>query len=120
MNIKTNIKNLPDGEYLTERGYSQRYPWVVISKTAKTMTIAEVLVDPDPEWKEKMEFHAGGFCGHCANQSEQTWLYAGVNLERTRTVRLVKSRFAGEDKCWGDKGTLFSDKYCTYFYDYNF
>jgi hypothetical protein len=117
----TNIKNLPAGPtYYTERGYSQRYPWVEVSRTAKTRTLARVLTAPDPEWKEKIVWHAGGFAGHCDNQTEQTWLYAGVDTDSTVTVREVKSRYYGEDTCWGHKGTSFVEGRAIELYDYNF
>lgn len=112
---QTNIKNLPEGRYFTEVGYSQMYPWVVVgeSKSGKTVTVARVEVDSDPEWKEKMEWHAGGFAGHCANQGQQTWLYAGVNEKVTKKVRMTK-------KGWASRGTRFIEGRATEFYDYNF
>lgn len=109
----TNIKNLPAGTYFTEYGYSQSYPWKVVSRTAKTCTVAKVNVSPDPEWKEKMEVHPGGFCAHVSNQNQQTWLYAGVNEEYTRTLRLTK-------RGWALKGTRYVEGRAVEFYDYNF
>jgi hypothetical protein len=120
---RTNIKNLPMGPadlYYTERGYSQLYVWKEIKRTAKTRTLARVLTELDPEWKEKMIWHAGGFAGHCENQHDQTWLYAGVDMEQTVTVREVKSRYIGEDTCWGYKGRSFAEGRAFEFYDYNF
>jgi hypothetical protein len=118
----TNIKGLPslsDGrKYFTESGYSQSYPWVEIRRTAKTVTLMKVNVKRDPEWKPNI--HPGGFCGHCDNQSEQTWLYDGVDEGLTKTVRLVKSRYAGEDYMWAHKGTKFTEDRAVEFYDYNF
>jgi len=109
----TNIKNLPAGRYFTEIGYSQSYPWVVIDESAsgKTVTVAKVEVAADPDWKP--EFYTGGFAAHCANQSEQTWLYAGVNMSVTKKVRLTK-------KGWTSKGTRFVADRAREFYDYNF
>jgi hypothetical protein len=110
----TNIKNLPEGRtYFTESGYSQSYPWVELSRTAKTVTLAKVDVAPDPEWAKKREFYPGGFAGHCANQSEQTWLFAGIDESRTKTIRLTK-------KGWAYKGTRFTENRAVEFYDYNF
>lgn len=115
----TNIKGLPEGEYLTETGYSQTYAWRVIGKTATTMTLQMVAVERDPEWKP--EIYAGGFAGHCANQSEQTWRFAGYYEGGETTVRLKKSRYCGSDKLWGDKhGREFVANGARHFYDYNF
>ena len=111
----TNIKNLPlEGNvYFTERGYSQSYPWVVISRSesGKTLTLAKVKVAADPEWKP--EFHIGGFAAHCSNQSEQTWLFDEIDYEYTTQIRLTK-------KGWSHKGTRFTEDRAVEFYDYNF
>lgn len=111
----TNIKNLPKGKYVTEYGYSDCHAWKVLKRTARTMTIAEVEVELDPEWKEKMKVYAGGFAGHCANQREQTWLFKRVNMENTRTIHLSKKHHQ-----WMLKGTLYKRGFATEFYDYNF
>lgn len=108
---KTNIKGLPEGIYFTEIGYSQQYPWVQIKRTEKTATLRKVHVLPDPEWKP--EISPGGFCGHCHNQHEQTWLYGGVE-DREVIVRLNKR---GQ---WVRKGVRFVDGRAIDFYDYNF
>lgn len=119
----TNIKGLPEGEYLTETGYSQSYPypypWRVVSKTAKTMTLVSVKVSKDHEWKP--DFEVGGFCAHCTNQSDQTWVYDGEEAGYTKVVRLKKSRYCGSAKLWGDKyGNEFVANGARSFYDYNF
>jgi len=118
----TNIKGLPplseDRKYFTEQGYSQSYPWVEIKRTAKTVTLAKVNIKRDPEWKPNIT--PGGFVGHCDNQSEQTWLYDGVDENYTKTVRLVKSCYAGENQMWTYKGTKFYEDRAIEFYDYNF
>jgi hypothetical protein len=109
----TNIKNLPAGKYFTEHGYSQSYPWMVIASTpsGKTLTLAKVDVAPDPEWKP--DFIPGGFCAHCTNQSDQTWLFDKVDRSHTVTIRKTK-------KGWARKGTRFSEDRAVEFYDYNF
>lgn len=107
----TNIKNLPAGSYFTERGYSQAYPWKEVARTAKTVTLVKVRVAKDPDWKPEMV--PGGFCAHCTNQSEQTWLYAGLNENRTKTIRMTK-------RGWAHKGTRFTEGQAREFYDYNF
>jgi len=113
----TNVKGLPEGEYLTETGYSDTRPWVVVGRTEKTLTIREVLTERDPAWRP--EFVTGGFAGHCTNQHTQTWLYAGLG-ERTMKIRLVKSRYAGSDKLWGSRGLEFIANGARRHYDYNF
>lgn len=114
MSLQTNIKNLPEGRtYFTEIGYSQSYPWVEVSRTAKTVTLAKVDVAPDPEWKAKMEYYPGGFCGHMANQNLQTWLFARISMGRTCTIRMTKQG-------WSLKGVRFVENRAIEFYDYNF
>lgn len=110
----TNVKGLPVGpgnRYFTERGWSQSYPWKEIARTAKTRTLAKVDVKPDPDWKPKIL--PGGFCGHCTNQNEQTWLYDKVDGARTVTVRATK-------RGWAHKGVVFVEGKAVEFYDYNF
>ena len=112
--MKTNIKNLPEGrKYFTEIGYSQSYPWVEVKRTATTVTLAKVDVNPDPEWGAKKQFLPGGFVGHCPNQSEQTWLFGEINERRTCVIRMTK-------KGWSHGGTRFVEDRATEFYDYNF
>ena len=108
--VGTNIKNLPTGEYVTELGYSQSYPWKVIKKTAKTMTVQAVRTKRDPKWKPEM--HSGGFCAHCSNQHSQTWLYDGLD-EGTQVIRKTK-------KGWSLRGVPYVENRAQYFYDYNF
>jgi len=110
--INTNIKNLPEnGNYFTEYGYSDCNPWVEVKRTAKTVTVAPVLVKADPDWKPN--FIPGGFAAHCENQGQQTWLYDGVDESVTRTIRMTK-------KGWSDRGIQFGENTARRFYDYNF
>ena len=113
----TNIKGLPEGEYLTETLYSDNKPWKVVGRTATTLKLVEVEVDRDPEWTPHIV--PGGFSGHCTNQNSQTWLYAGLS-ERTVTVRLVKSRYNRDGKMWGSNGRSFIANGARSKYDYNF
>jgi len=111
MTTKTNIKNLPEGKYFTEIGWSQSYPWVAIKRTDKTVTLAAVRVDKDPAFTPHII--PGGFAGHCDNQNEQTWLYKGIDQRNTKTIRLTK-------KGWTHKGVRFWEDVAREFYDWNF
>lgn len=113
MVTQTNIKNLPeDRKYFTEVGYSQTYPWVEIKRTAQTVTLAKVNVGPDPEWKPNIL--PGGFAGHCTNQGQQTWMFAGIDQTNTRVIR---KNLKGN---WVHKGVRFVEDVAREFYDYNF
>lgn len=110
--LKTNIKNLPEGRrYWTEYGYSQSYAWVEISRTDKTVTLARVDVAKDPDWKP--DFDIGGFAAHCSNQSDQTWLFSGIDDRTRKTIRFTK-------RGWSYKGVNFLPNRAINFYDYNF
>jgi len=107
--------------YLTKTGYSQSYPFKVVGQSAsgKTLHLKPVKVARDPEWQPEM--HPGGFAAHCSNQSDQTWLYDGVEDDAPVTkVRLKKSRYGGSDLLWGSKYSEFIAGGAVYFYDYNF
>lgn len=108
-----NVKNAPEGRYFAETGWSDTHPWIVISSSpsGKTLTVAPVEVEKDPEWKPN--FMAGGFSAHCDNQSEQTWLYKGVCPMRRRTIRLGKRGWANGTFHETEKGPV-------RYYDYNF
>lgn len=109
----SNVKNAPEGRYFIENGWSDANPWLVIAESAsgKTLTVVPVEVEKDPEWKP--EWAVGGFAGHCINQHEQTWIYAGKCPMRHRTIRLGKNGWAG--------GTFKETPKGPYrFYDYNF
>jgi chromosome condensin MukBEF MukE localization factor len=115
--FQTNIIGLPEGEYVTESMYTDAHAWVVLGRTAKTLTVAKVLVKRNLDWKP--EFIAGGFAGHCVNNSEQTWLFDRISNE-TKVLRLVKSRYTGSDMMWGYKGEKFIANGAVEMYDYNF
>ena len=107
----TNIKSLPEGTYFTEVGYSEYYPWVEVKRTAKTVTLAKVMVARDPDWKP--EITPGGFLGHCSNQSDQTWLFYKVNPDHTTTIRMTK-------RGWARGGVRFVEGWAVEFYEWNF
>jgi hypothetical protein len=113
----TNIKGLPEGEYLTETLYSDTEAWKVVGRTATTLQLQRVEVERDPAWQPNIV--PGGFAGHCTNQNEQTWLYAGL-AESECTVRLVKSPYNSREKMWGSKGRRFIANGARRKHDYNF
>lgn len=111
----TNIKGLPEGRnYFTSYNYSDTHAWVEVSRTDKTVTLAAVEVEADPEWLAKKNFIPGGFCGHMANQSEQTWLFKEISDRTFITVRMTKKNG------WARIGVRFREGRAIHFYDYNF
>lgn len=112
MTVDTNIKGLPEGRnYFTEVRHSDKEPWVEISRTAKTVTLAKVNVSTDPSWEPK--FEAGGFVANCSNQHEQTWLFDSIDETYTITIRQTKQG-------WSHRGTKYLEGQARRFYDYNF
>jgi hypothetical protein len=112
--MNTNIKNLPNGEYFTRFGFTDKNAYRVVKRTAKSATISRVEVDADLEWKKKMKITAGGFGGHCHNQHEQTWLFRHVDTSQV-VVRQHK------DGWWRCKhGERYVEGIAREFYDYNF
>jgi hypothetical protein len=114
--MNTNIKNLPtDQTYFTEIGYSDSHVWVEIARSAtgKTVHLARVEVDADPEWTAKMKAHVGGFCAHVSNQNEQTWLFARIVPGWITKIRQTK-------KGWSHQGVRFVEGRAHRIHDYNF
>ena len=109
--MDTNIKGLPEGEYFTAAVGSDSFPYQVLKRTAHTVTVVEVDVKPDPDWKP--EITPGGFAGHCTNQAGQTWLFDRV---RKPTMTLRRRKRGG----WTHQGTRFYPDRAVYFRDYNF
>lgn len=110
----TNIKGLPEeANYFTEICYSDAHPYVEVKRTAKTVTLARVNVETDPDWIAKKQFYPGGFFGHTPNQHDQTWLFKSVGKP---TVRVFKTKKG----TWASKGVRFAEGRATEFYDYNF
>lgn len=110
-----NVKNAPEAFYFKRHGYSQTYPYVLVKKSesGKTATLKQVRTANDPDWKP--EFHVGGFAGHCSNQSDQTWLYNGLD---DYEIKVRKNK----DGIWVRHGEKYTEDYNgpTYYYDYNF
>jgi len=110
--MHTNVKNLPAHQsYFTRHGYSDDDVWVVVKRTAKTVTLAYVNCKPDPEFKPM--FNVGGFVAHCSNQQDQKYLFDSIDRNRTETARLTKNG-------WKSDGTKFTPDRAWRFYDYNF
>lgn len=109
--VDTNIKGLPEGKFFTEIGYSQQYPWVMVKRTDKTVTLAKVIVKADPEWKPNIL--PGGFAGHCDNQYDQTWIFDRIDPTWKKVIRMTK-------RGWAADGVRFVEDRAREFYDYNF
>jgi len=107
----TNIKNLPDGKYFTEVYFSEQRPWKEVKRTRTTVTLAAVYVDRDPAFEPHMI--PGGFCGHCDNQQDQTWLFREISPIEHLTIRMTNTG-------WKYKGQKFFEDKATYFMDWNF
>jgi hypothetical protein len=52
--------------------YSDVRPYEIIARTKTTITVRAMKAVGDPSWKPV--WHAGGFAGHCSNQSDQKWI----------------------------------------------
>jgi hypothetical protein len=109
----TNIKNLPEGEYVTALGYSDTHPFKIIAKTACTVEVVAVETETDPEWIAKREFYPGGFFGHTANQNQQTWIFKGLGKRKIRLRRNKKGQLV-------NRGERYAENRAVRFYDYNF
>ena len=119
-------------KYANHIGYSDVHPYEVVRVVSdKTIEIRPMNVEQDPSWKP--EIIAGGFSGHCVNNSEQRWII--TSDEEAETVRIRYSKkYSYTERCGHNdfKPTevhVFADKYgrryrsadqpC-YHYDYNF
>lgn len=120
--IKTHKDNLCSAETEIEvgtratlHGYSDSKPYEVVGFTPskKTIFVRELDAELDEEFKKNMDWKAGGFAGHLANQDEQKW-HLSSNKENT----VLKARLTS-------KGWKFGNSYLSVgvgkkFYDYNF
>ncbi len=61
-------------KYANLISYSDVIPYevIAISPSGSQITLREMAVTLDPEWKP--EFKVGGFIAHCENQSDQKWI----------------------------------------------
>jgi len=108
----TNIIGLPEGTYFTEVFYSDKKPWIQVAAKGKKITIAEVVVKLNPDFK--VEMIKGGFAGHATNNHKQNYVFVEVNHENTQTITLRK------DGWKNTHGSKFADNIAVKFYDYNF
>jgi len=100
------------------RGYSDCEPFEVVRIVSENCVEVRALdAKQDPEWVKQMEWHAGGFAGHLANQRAQKWIFARNENNEVFKIRWHKAR-----GCWG-LGRYGEYRMCDEpykFYDYNF
>lgn len=100
------------------KGYSDCEPFEVVRIVSDNCVEVRALdAKQDPEWVKQMEWHAGGFAGHLANQRDQKWIF-----ERNENNEVIKIRWHKARGCWG-KGRYGDYVMCDEpykFYDYNF
>ena len=104
--------------YCYWRGYSDCNPFEVVKIVSDNcVEIRPMKAKPCPKWKEKMEWHAGGFAGHLANQWDQEWI-----LEPDEDAPVERIRWHKAKGRWG-QGRYMAYVMCDKpykFYDYNF
>ena len=123
LSTKKKIENydlwLGDHIYMNRHGYTDVYPYEVISiDTPKKMTIREMLAAETEESKKrrKESFVPGGFCGHTDNDVQEWDIHSNSNSRFDFAVRLHN------DGYWYDtNGNRYamSNKPIK-FYDFNF
>ena len=101
------------GDGVTVCYYSDCKAYTVIKRTKATITIQRDKATLDPSFKP--EFIAGGFVGHCVNQSEQTYTY-----ERDENGTIQTARWSERDGMFKVNGCLKVYNGRHEFYDYNF
>lgn len=107
------IEKIHVGMTATCFGWTDRYAYEVIDKTAKTLVVRALEVEIDPNWRPI--FLSGGFSAHCTNQEEQRWLMRKAPLSGARMdrLRLTKKGWKGQRGLYGIGAAL-------PFHDYNF
>ena len=101
--------------YANHFGYTDINPFEVV-RVISDKTLEVRAMDAIRDESIELQWVAGGFAGHCVNQSQQKWLIKSNPSNRIVRIRLSKN------KGWQDKdGRKFrlSDQ-PTKFYDYNF
>lgn len=100
------------GDGVTSLGYSDRYAYTIVKKTAKTITIQRDIATIDPNFKPNII--PGGFAGHCENQNDQTYTY-----EPNPDGEILKAYWSERDGVFKADGKKLR-KGRREFYDYNF
>ena len=120
------------GDGVTMRGWTDRRAGTVIkvARNGKEVHIQEDIAELAEGWKP--EFIAGGFAGHCTNQSEQGYAYTRnpkgqvtVYTLRSKTFKAYSNRPATKRFYWVEKGGAVNghnnlSEGRNKFHDYNF
>lgn len=102
------------GDGITLCLYSDSNAYTIIKRTKKTIVIQRDKATLNPSFKPHII--AGGFCGHCDNQNEQTWTY-----ERDTKGEIKTIHWSNKYGCWNAPKGYRSCKLGRHeFYDYNF
>jgi hypothetical protein len=110
----SNEVEFDDCKYANHLGYSDITPYEIVRVVSDiTVEIREMNAERDES--VKLEWIAGGFAGHCVNQSDQEWVITSDEKAPVIRIRLCKGG-------WKDK---FGRRYSlgiepVKFYDYNF
>jgi len=105
------------GDGATVHWYSDSHAGTIveISKSGKTIVIQEDEAVLDPNFKPEM--HIGGFCAHCSNQNEQSYIYSPDTKGSKWTAKLSIN---GRWYVGGRKGYSVTVGDRRKFHDYNF
>lgn len=114
MALATAYATAYNATHANQIGWSDTTPYEIVKViSAKTIEIREMVATLDPTWTP--EFIAGGFVGHCINQSDQRWTY-----EQNPEAPVLRARLRKDGRFHSVMGRhLLSDK-PQKFYDYNF
>jgi hypothetical protein len=113
-----NVYDIKVGTFATLSIGSDCYPYEVveIKRNGRQLILREMKHDIDPKWKEKINITPGGFCGHCNNQDEQTWI-----ITPDPNGKLIKANWAPKrNKYQVSYYTRLYFGHASYYYDYNF
>lgn len=100
--------------YANHYGYSDVNPFEVVRVISdKTIEVRKMHAERDES--VQLQWHAGGFAGHCSNQRDQRWVITSDPEGSVVRLRLTK-------RGWQDKhGRRFGlNDQPVKFYDYNF
>jgi len=102
-------------QFFNHIGYSDTTPYEVIRRVGeKTYEVRAMKAERDESWKP--EYVAGGFAGHCYNQSQQRWNISVDTQGEVVRVRLHK------DGQWRDayRRQFLPSETPRRYYDFNF